>query len=68
MLAEGYSIIIVNNRRSKHEKCTLNTSRMVEWFETKLKEVSFFLDLALMANYCCVTHNPGVNLEWGYFI
>lgn len=38
--------IIVNNSSSKHEKYTLNTSRMVEWFETKLKKVSFFFGLS----------------------
>lgn len=38
--------IIVNDSRSKYEKCILNTSRMVVWFETKLKKVSFPLKLS----------------------
>lgn len=38
--------IIVNNSRSKHEKCILNTARMVVWFENKIEEsfISFIAE------------------------
>lgn len=31
--------LIVKNSRSKHQKCIIKTSRIVIWFETKLKKV-----------------------------
>lgn len=31
--------LIINKSTSKHGKCTLNTLRMIVWFETKWKKV-----------------------------
>lgn len=33
--------LIINKSTSKHGKCTLNTLRMIVWFETKWKKVQF---------------------------